>query len=398
MFSVEITNFKSLKNIKFEFDGFTTIVGRNFIGKSNVLQAINAAYTNQSGSDFISWGENFCEVHIITEGLDLLWHKEEGNNFYVINKKTYKKIGKEDIPKELKDLGYGYIKLDEDSKLNLMFSRQFDDLFLVNKKDSKTLDLLTAVYGLDRLYKSIELCNKDQNNNAGMLRIRKKDVELLEKDMVRFDGFDKVLEKREALKTEKLNLESEDMSILELKRLLEFHFELSASVKQLEGIETVSIPDIAEVADLSVDLENITELHDVYQNTSTQLTNLEPVINIEVPSEDPFISESLIKIKEIKDLNNAFAIASDELLKSGKVNLIKMPELAEPDFSGLDSLKEIYDNALAIKKETKDLIESIEATNNELKSTEEILEKEFKGICPLCGNQLTGDACNLLSL
>ena len=70
--------------MELEFEGFATIVGKNFIGKSATLRAINAALTNRSGTDFIRWGEKVCEVRIITRDYDILWHKESGNNYYKI--------------------------------------------------------------------------------------------------------------------------------------------------------------------------------------------------------------------------------------------------------------------------------------------------------------------------
>ena len=159
MIEIEITNYESIDHTKIVVDGLTTIVGRNYLGKSSILRAINAALTNKDGTDFISWGKTFCEVHIKFPDLDILWHKENGKNYYKINGKEYTKIGRGDPPKEILDAGFKPLEIG-DKKINLNYAVQFFPLFLVDKKDSKSADILTSVYGLDCIYKAIDLCNK----------------------------------------------------------------------------------------------------------------------------------------------------------------------------------------------------------------------------------------------
>lgn len=177
MFDVDITNFQSIKNASFKFEGFTTIIGRNFIGKSAVLRAINAALTNQQGTDFIRWGEKYCEVKIKTKDIDILWHKEDNNNFYKINNEdVYDKVGNQPPPKPVIDSGFGILSVGKE-KINLFYARQFMPLFLIDRLDAKSADLLISIYGLDKLYKAIDLCAKDQRENSNLLKLRKIDLE-----------------------------------------------------------------------------------------------------------------------------------------------------------------------------------------------------------------------------
>jgi len=53
---VEITNYESIDHAVIEIDGFTTVVGPNYSGKSAAMRAINAALVNQQGTEFIRWG------------------------------------------------------------------------------------------------------------------------------------------------------------------------------------------------------------------------------------------------------------------------------------------------------------------------------------------------------
>jgi len=388
MLSVEITNFKSLKHIKFEFDGFATIVGRNFIGKSNTIQAINAALTNQSGSDFITWGEKFCEVRLVTKGLDLLWHKEKGNNFYEINGQSYKKIGREEVPKVLKDLGYGVVKLDSDTKINLMYARQFDEMFLVDKKDTKTLDLLTAVYGLDRLYKSIELCNKDQLSNSGLLRIRKKDIEVLEKDLERFKDFEKVLERRDLLKIERDGLEGLENKIEELKALFADLVTTHTAVKNLKRVESVALPEIKEIAPKIEHIKEIKTLSHLWESLTQQTEALKKVENVSIPVGLDFIKVFQGEITSLVDLQNAYAKATLSFQALEKVPEIKVPAVPSIDIGAVSVLEEIYESAINIKRELRVIAEGLEERDKGIEQLQRIIKKEFKGMCPLCGNSL----------
>ncbi len=191
MTQVEITNFQSIKHLTFEFEGFSTIVGPNYIGKSALLRAINAALTNRAGVDFIRWGEKFCEVKIKRPGLDLLWHKEEGHNFYIINKVRYDKIGRGEAPPILETLRYNPVKIGSE-KLDLLYADQFNPLFMVDRRGSASTDLLTSIYKLDQIYKAKELCDKDLKTNKGLIGFKEKDLAFSEKDIQRMSPFPSV--------------------------------------------------------------------------------------------------------------------------------------------------------------------------------------------------------------
>ncbi|EGL35618.1 putative DNA replication and repair protein RecF [Parvimonas sp. oral taxon 110 str. F0139] len=65
---VHLTNFRNLKDISFEFkENINVFVGKNGIGKTNVLEAIYislvaSSFRQAKQEDFISFGENFTKV------------------------------------------------------------------------------------------------------------------------------------------------------------------------------------------------------------------------------------------------------------------------------------------------------------------------------------------------
>jgi hypothetical protein len=386
MIHVEITNFQSIRHLSFDIDGFTTIVGRNFIGKSAVLRAINAALTNASGTGFITWGESFCEVRLKNDKIDLLWHKEEGNNFYVVNDKKYSKIGRDDPPDEVLDAGLGPTTIGKD-KLNLLYVEQFFPLFLVDKKDSRGIDLLTAAYGLDRVYKAIDLCNKDQRSNKDMLRIRKKDLAILSEDIKKYDGFEEVLDKKSSLIAMKKSLEQKERNIERLKDLLRKISLISQQVKSLQDIRGIDIPEDTKLKDIFSKSKRLTSLSISLSNTVAVVNRLKDVEGIEVPEGVTSIKSLNDKITKVSNFVSRLTALSASVKRLEAITIIDLPVINAPKTDLIETL-ESYRKKLI---DTKMQYDSTEKKYESIKEEEKTLLKEkedFKGICPLCGNEL----------
>lgn len=382
MVEVEITNYESISHTKLVIDGFTTLIGRNYLGKSSVLRAINAALTNKEGTDFISWGQTFCEVHIKFPDLDILWHKEEGNNFYKINGKDYPKIGKGNPPQVILDAGFRPIILG-DKKINLNYAVQFFPLFLVNKRDSKSADILTSVYGLDRIYRAIGLCNKDQKSNSDLLRIREKDLNLVEIGMKKFESFPEIIEKIPDIKSRKAKLEKKEKDIIHIQVWSEDLKNLALQNRKLKPITTVTIPESDKISE---DIQEYTELVR-YQNNlgiiSSSIKKIDPVHKISLPEKSiPEIKESFSEYQKLLLWSSKYRSLSEEVSRLKNIKDVNLPVLSA-DIEGFEKIEEMSlkfkDMAIVYKecdKELKEITQEIEDIDKELKSFD---------ICPLCG-------------
>lgn len=190
MTRVEIWNYKTIEHIAFEFEGYTLVLGKNFIGKSAIIAAIVSALTNRSGDGFIRYGEKFCQVLIQRDGHSVLWHKEKGDSYYIIDEVTYKKIGKADVPQPIQDMGFGPLDVSGE-KVLLWFAKQFEPLFLVNRsRQNFTTDLIASVSNLDPLYKGVDAAKKDSKNNKADLNIRKGDLADAREEAKKYDALD----------------------------------------------------------------------------------------------------------------------------------------------------------------------------------------------------------------
>lgn len=382
MVEVEITNYESIAHTKLVIDGFTTLIGRNYLGKSAVLRAINAALTNKDGTEFIRWGQTFCEVHLKFKDLDILWHKEDGNNFYNINGKEYTKIGRGTPPQEILDAGYKPITIG-DEKINLNYAVQFFPLFLVNKRDSKSADILTSVYGLDRIYKSIDLCNKDQRTNSDLLRIREKDLGIVEDGLRKFQKMPDILSKIPEIKSKKKEIEAQEAEIQKVTGWVLSLRDLAVKTKKLKGVSEVSLPVSTQILESIKSYGTLIRYYNGYTQLSTFVNKVSPVQSIKIPEDNiSKIKEMFAEYQKLIIWYSSYNKLSKETDRLKKVEGITLPShsINVDDVPKLEAFRNKM-NTYAL--EYKDCAKKVEDLTIEITAVEK--ELESFDACPLCG-------------
>jgi len=385
MIEVEITNYRSIGHAKIVIDGFTTLVGKNYLGKSNVLRAINSALTNEQGTSFIKIGESYCEVHIVMQGMDLLWHKEEANNYYIINKETYSKIGRDEPPQIVSDSGFKVVNVG-DSSINLNFAEQFNSLFLLDKRDSKGIDLLTSVYGLDRLYDAISLCNKEQNDTNDLLRLREKDLELINRDLEKYKDFDKVKATVGSVKNKKKELDEQDAEVSDLREKSQQILDISEQCKRLRKAQSVELPETATLQKRIGVYQELCGYQSKVLSLVERLRALKPVSEIKAPGGKlRGIQEKIQGHKKLASWFRDFRGLSCEVDKLSPATKVTIPELTfsvDPVIKVrgyIESVETHKKNILSLKKQIEDV-------TTELVTVRE--QRSAYKTCPLCGRTL----------
>jgi DNA repair exonuclease SbcCD ATPase subunit len=382
MIQVEITNYESLTHTKLQIEGFTTLIGRNYLGKSSVLRAINAALTNKDGTDFISWGATFCEVHLIFPDLDILWHKEEGNNFYKINGKEYTKIGRGEPPQEIYDAGFKPI-LVGDQKLNLNYAVQFFPLFLVNKRDSKSADVLTSVYGLDRIYKAIDLCNKEQRANSDMLRLREKDLVLVDRGLEKFKQFSGISARLPDIKNKKKELQEKQFEILKISRWGVLLKDLAQHIKRLKPIADISLPEANKTTEDIKKYRMLVQYNSNMVRLMSFLRKVKPVHDISLPEKN--VSDIKVTFSEYQKLivwNNNYNKLLNATNKLDNIHKIKLPT-STIDVEDIPKLQQMFDQVKQLSSEVRNIKGSIDLLLTDIENVE--VELKSFNLCPLCG-------------
>lgn len=389
MLRAEITNFESVKHAVVEIDGFTTVQGPNYSGKSATMRAINAALTNPAGTEFISWGESFCEVHLWAEGLDLLWHKEEGNNFYVINGESYKKIGRDEPPAELGNLGYGTVKING-QRHNLHYADQFSPLFLVDDQNTKTADLMASVYGLDRLYKAAELCSKDQKSSEALLKVRKRDLDDVESDLKKFDGLDDVLEQGARLKEASSRISGLEEELTKAGRWSLSMGELASFCNRLKPAHAVVLPDSGSISTDTGKVLEATGLFSRMEAIAVDVRRLSPVHDMTLPDQVA-LSSSVAQYHTACDLLVRMERAEEEMTRLAEYKDVTVADGTstagmEAGIGSLSFLRKAATDIIGISEEMKSLSAGVSECTTELTAVE--TERAAFGVCPLCGGEL----------
>ena len=384
MIEVRIKNYEAISEAVIKIDGFTALVGENFLGKSSILRAINAALTNKQGTHFIKWGESFCEVHIKSKDIDILWHKEEGNNYYKVNGELFKKAGREDPPAPILDAGFRVIKLDKE-KINLNYAKQFDNLFLVDRQDSRAADLIISLYGLDRLYKAISICNEQQREKSDIIRIRERDFEFLDKDLIKFQGFENTEKSVEGLKVTKKQIDTAEQQLLKVDKFIQEAQDLQRSCKNLKGIESLTILDGKSQKDLSQKLIKVTDLHSnliLTEKNIASIKSIEEIRPVEIVSNFQTLRDDHDQVTQyIIDVVDL----SKDLKKLKGIDDIKTP-VCSLDLEKKKKVEEWSMSFDLLNKEVAILLNELSEAGDAKKKIEK--EKSVYSNCPVCGSKL----------
>lgn len=387
MFDIEITNFQSIKSASFKFDGFTTIIGRNFIGKSATLRAINAALTNQQGTDFIRWGEKFCEVRIKTKDIDILWHKEDNNNFYKINDTdVYDKVGNQPPPKPVIDAGFGVLSLGKE-KINLFYARQFSPLFLIDRLDAKSADLLISIYGLDKLYKAIDLCAKDQRENNNLLKLRKTDLDQADKDLEKFKYFDDIKKSFKNLENNKIALNKKKDLTDKLKAWFDRINSYSKDIKRLRVAKDIQMPPYDHIDKLVIDLKKAKEYLSSVITIKKNFLVLKDVKTITIPEDSSIIIKNKIEeVNKLKVLQIKYESITKLINKLKDIKSIDIPKVPDVNIDEVKNLNNTFRKTVALVTEIKSLKASINSSVTDLEKINGDLSSYEH--CPACGSKL----------
>lgn len=383
MVTVEITNYESIEHLELSFDKFSTVIGKNFIGKSSIFRAINSALTNQQGTNFIRWGADFCEVRIKAEYIDLLWHKETGNNFYVINGEKKEKVGNEQPPDQIREAGLGLVQL-SNQKINLFYCEQFSPLFLVDKKDSKSADLIASVYGLDKLYKAADLCNKDQKEIRGLLNLRKKDLLTAERDLKKYQAIEDVSKEKKYIFQQSKFLGEEQTAIDKIKILFDCLLSSSTACKRLQPVQKVDIPALESLKKSYREFRDLESLSKAHSSLYSECYKLEKIKEVVIPTSkdtEPLIEE----LKILKLYQKEFQKTSKEQDRLKAVSALALPEL-DFEVDTLEHLKKEANNLFQAKKDLMSMKSELEALRIEKENIDK--EKQAFEICPLCKKSL----------
>lgn len=380
---IKIKNFQSIADVDFTVEGFTCIVGKNNIGKSAIIRAIDASLTNESGSDYIRLNTKEASVHIQTDGLDMLWNKGSSAS-YVINGKRYTKLNRA-VPEPILEAGYKQIDVG-DQKLDTLVVHQFNPIFLLDKGGSVITDVLSRLYKLDVISRADDLCTKELKATRSTLKTREKDLAKAQEELVRFQDFDALKALCDSIEEDQKSTDAMQDEINTLDRYL-FELEsVAAEIRQLEKLKKVVLPK-TDALQLQIDeLDRIKDHELQLSDLQDEIKSLEAFIGVKVPLVE--MSEEFSEYERIAEWNDeSQAIVAELRALQEKVTILNA--LDDTDLEQAVSLSRELANIITMSEDIRTEAEqcrSYKATVESLENDLRLVTTEFRSIkaCPLC--------------
>jgi len=379
MTEISIKNFQSIKNISFDIKGFTIIIGKNNIGKSAIIRAVDSVLTNQGVKDNIRKGEKKSEVFIKRDGLDIEWKRTEASSSYKIDGKSYTKLNR-NLPQPLIEKGYERIDLG-DEKINLHIAQQFKSIFLLNKSGSVVTDTLSELYNLNVISNADELCQKDLRAQKALFKIRESDAAALKSALVPYEEFEELKQEVQQLKKEEGLYTELQQEILLLDSYISQINELRNKLLFLKPVEDIELPDPSRNEEIIKQLDWLNEKIREKERLEKSFGALEKIIEIALPDASD-INQEIIELKSIEKYDTAFNEVVTKAKAFNTLKTIDIPSIETSlieDFSEIEKMEKSF-TSCAI--EAKGLRDSIRKISEDLDIKQK--EKDALEICPLC--------------
>jgi DNA repair ATPase RecN len=389
MLSVKIKNFQSIGNISFDVDGFTVIVGKNNLGKSAIIRAIDAALTNRTGSEFIRWGKTKSDVILKKDDLEIDWSKGD-TAVYKVNGKSFSKLNRA-VPQPIQDAGIRKIEIG-DQKLNPLIAHQFEELFLLDKPGSVITDVLSVIYNLNILSDADDLCAKDVRAKKSLLKTRESDLSSLGERIDKYkdlesikESFKDVLSLRE--KTQKLSEEIEGLNryLIELEKI-------NHRLTSLKEVVSIKIPTLTGAEEKISECLWINQTALRFKECLIQVRSLESASKTIIPD----YTETGALIDQLKEIVR-YSAEWEKVTTTISQLEVTLSELKQEEFlKDRDIAEKQLEAVIELRGLTEDFTSTIKTVKNLKKEIEDITEdltkaqEEFSAYdsCPLCSKPL----------
>lgn len=393
MVDISIKNFQSIKKIDFKVDGFTVIVGKNNIGKSAIVRAIDAALTNQSGNNFIRLDEKSTEVKMnFKDSVDFKWKKGDAASYEVFTgdkKETFTKLNRA-VPEPL--INAGFEKMDiGDKKILPLIATQFEPLFLVDEGGSEVTEVLASLYNINTLSTADDLCQKELKSYKSDLKTRESDLKELQDNLIKYKDFDAIKQTvAEIVSGEKICVDLQN----EIDLLVKYEIDLKNTtdlVEILKKVKNIKIPDTTECEKKFPEIQWLNSKENEIQTIEKNIANLKKITEINVPKFENI--ENLIKeLQQLQELEQTLFKVNNELNKQEKIlHCINIEEIKPEKISSLlkefNILKNLEENFMKTAISAKTTREELKTITGQLDEKEK--QRAQKKTCPLCGASIS---------
>lgn len=395
---IHIENVQSIVDLTLDFDetGVYRLVGDNDVGKSAILRAITALFTNVSRSNYKEYISDWADTFIV-EG----WFYDGGyvklsrgaEDFYEWSipnsgEKILKTDGK--VPLELQKYFNLYSENDK-SKLTLNFNLQGDVLPFVDTTASDNFWLTQKALGTNLLLKASKRMKLNNSDIDKEIKITNENIDYENEIAKKIDNEIRTDEEFIDKLSRNISVINEEQS--ELEKIKEFKGLLDTvnSMKtRLQEIPVVSDLEFHQLSTKSNELSLLKEYKNQLDSISLLKRNLEinelksnQLRDLEILQEKDSEIVLLNNYKKEKEHITTLKIKYSTIMNS--INVLDLSTFSNKisemnDLLKFKKEKEYINNLVKSKENTELLVVNIEKEILELKTEEKI--------CPVCGSDL----------
>lgn len=336
---VKIQNFQNIDEEELEVDGFTTVVGKSNIGKSSIVRAIEGAFLNKGGDDFVRDGKRYTNVEIEADDIDLVWRKGSNKNSYIIDGEEYNKVGR-GAPDIIREKGYGKIQT-ERADVNPQVAKQFSPIFLINPSKtsgSVVAEIISDIGRLSDVQNALRDSSSDRREAEQTLKVRKEDLKDSRESLKFFEGLDDTLADVEEIESLREEIDDLKGEIEMLEKMKSKRNSLKSKVDELESVEGISIPEAGFKEDIS-QIKNALALKTSYSDAVENLESFQGVSDISIPDLD--IDDAFEDVEKLFNIKSEY----ENLISSAKSLKTSITEIGSKEEKLNSKLNELFNEA-----------------------------------------------------
>lgn len=396
MITVNVENFQSIGSAEIEIEGLTVVTGKNNSGKSALLRAVNSVFTNALGSSFVRNGEDYCQVKIdFEDGNSIRWRKgEKVKPTYWINEGSPINSGR-NAPQELEQFGISPIRVGGREIWPQIAPQFTGQVFLIDLPGSVMAEVVADVDRVSELNQALKNCEKDKRSNTSLLKIRNKDLTILQTQREKYEDLQERCDEYSSLDFQRQHLQDlydriEKLQSLKLRReqdLLEVTTlsSIKSHISTLKSLSTIS----KTISDKETSIRSYNRISLSHRRYTKEIDHLGSVDGLSTIGIDR-IRDVRNKLKPLRSILQRKQQSDGIISAFTQLSQIEIPNVKVPtEDNRLGELKSLRKNHLESKNSVYTYEEEISQKEISMGDLEQHISQTLSehGECPYCGGE-----------
>ena len=376
---IKLKNFQSLKDVTFSLGKVTVLRGKSDVGKSAVIRALNAFFSNSFNQEYAHNGDLPFGVAIQKDNKVAIGRRTAKGVEYKFDSAVYSKTAKK-IPSDISSfLGIYPYAIDVDMSVFFQIQKQFDTPFLLADSSITVAKIIGRVSNLNIVLMAMREMYASQleaKQEINYLFSRKKELQSSLWKFSNFDSYEENFKKAEAIEDSIADLETSKQKLYELVFMGESYNKRVVKFKKDKEL----VEKINDIIDFLLKYETVQQAFISYSNIGRALANIQENEIDSIYFELSNLTENVVR----KEIIESLVYTLSQVLERVYTNKAEASLLDSFNFEKLDALSEVIENSTKFNARVR----SFKELKSELGSIEKDYNNSYndftsgKTICP----------------